>query len=71
MSIGEIRVPNLDDIDDRDLDLALALFDKLTQYCFLRQQSRLARFQGRVTEAMDLEAYAELIYHGFPEHIKW
>lgn len=62
---------NLDKIPPSTLSIAARVFDKLAQYCTLREKSERMRNSGLISEALHTERKLDDIYRELPRWAQW
>jgi hypothetical protein len=70
LSLAEIA--NLDAINDpAEIKRIGEAFEKLSAYCYARQQAMIFRLAGYIATAQDQEVACELLYAQLPDCCKW
>jgi hypothetical protein len=66
-----IEIPNLDAMNEDELQIAKEAFSKLCQYATLKRQAILERRGAEIDTALSYEKDADFIYLEIPEEYRW
>jgi hypothetical protein len=67
----DISIPNLDSLDQEELNELARVFFILNRYCTAKVCAMTCRLEGQINFALLYEKACDLDYEKLPDYVKW